>query len=575
MRKLYRAALGLTLAVGACSPDDQISVPNNNTPDAIRALARPADVENLIAGSFATWYGAAFGANDNVDNQMKSMAMENGSALANFAMGPRSAIPRSAVTNSRQNAVSAGNLREFNSFSRAASAAALGLSRIGPAAGQLTLGSTAFDNRARAFGYFVMGLAHGHLAITYDSAAFITVATSGGQVPPLVGADSMFRVAMAQLDSAQAIASDPATASAFPLPGTWIPNNALSVANFVRVIRSYKAKIRAAMARNPTERAAVNWGQVLADAQAGINFDLNINTNTTTIFSPLWASQMNSYGTWHQMPPTMIGMADTSGAYAAWISTTPMANRGSTANPPFVIVTPDLRFPQGTTFNAQVQYSAGGVVNGCALASCSATNQIPGVVPGVTGGRPYFRARPSGENSWDGSWYNSPYDFYRYRNWFAPTGQNRTGPYPLFLKAENFGLIAEAAYRTGNFVLASNFVDSTRVPAGLPAITPLGLTATGTVQGTGSAAACIPKVPTGPQGPVVCGGLLEAIKYEKRLEVAFTSYGAWFLDARGWGDLPAGTSLQWPTPWQELDTRFKSPYNRPTSEVAPTSAYGW
>jgi hypothetical protein len=526
---------------------------------------------------------AGTGGNDNINNQMSSMAMENGSALANFAMGPRSALPRSPISNARQNSVSTGNLREFNNFSRAAAAAALGVSRIGSAGDQLTIGSAALDNRAKAFGYFVMGLAHGFLAITYDSAAFITTGTVGASnPPPIVGADSVFKVAFNQLDSAIAYTNDPASAGAFPLPATWLPGNtagtAITQAQLVRIIRSYKAKIRASMARTPAERAAVDWTSVLADATAGITADLQIATNTTTLFNPQWPVQYNIYTTWHQMAPTILGMADTSGAYVTWITSSPMGNRGGNSNPPFTIVTPDLRFPQGTTLNAQVQYSGGGVVGGCVLASCNASTQIPGLVTGVSGGRPYFRARPTGENSWDGSWYNSPYDFMRYRIWYNPAsngGLNRTGNLPLLLLAEVRLLAAEANYRLGNFAAASALVDISRTANGLPAITPLGLTTTGTVQGTGSAAACIPKIPTGATGPVVCGGLLEAIKYEKRIETVFSSYGAWFFDSRGWGDLPAGTSLQWPTPWQELDTRFKSPYDRPTAEVAPTSTYGW
>ncbi len=591
MRKLLRVAVGLTIALGACSPDDQITVVNENSPDKTRALARPADVENLISGSFASWYSAVYGGNDNINNQMSSMAMENGSALANFAMGPRSAIPRSPITNVRSNSVSTGNLREFNNFSRAAAAAALGISRIGPAAGQLTIGSTAADNRAKAFGFFVMGAAHGMIAVSYDSGAFITPSTVGGSnAPSLVAADSMFKVAMAHLDSSIAYASDPASASAFPLPATWMPGNSLTVANFVRYVRSYKAKIRASMARTPAERALVDWTSVLADATNGITTDITITTNTTTLFNPQWPAQQHVLTTWHQMALTILGMADTSGAYVTWITSSPMGGRGSNSNQPFVVVTPDQRFPQGTTLAAQVQNSSPTaaapfiscnfptIPTGSALPICSANNQVPLAVTGIVGGRPYFRARPSGENAWDGSWYNSPYDFFRYRVWYNPAsagGLNRTGPYPLMLKVEVSMLAAEANYRLGNFAAASALVDASRTANGLPAIAGLGLTTVGTVQGAGSAAACIPKIPTGAQGPVVCGGLLEAIKYEKRMETVYTSFGAWYLDMRGWGDLPQGTSLQWATPWQELDTRFKTLYDRPTAEVAPLSAYGW
>jgi hypothetical protein len=38
-------------------------------------------------------------------------------------------------------------------------------------------------------------------------------------------------------------------------------------------------------------------------------------------------------------------------------------------------------------------------------------------------------------------------------------------------------------------------------------------------------------------------------------------YGAWYFDSRGWGDLAEGTALEWPVPYQELDTRVKPYYN--------------
>jgi hypothetical protein len=48
------------------------------------------------------------------------------------------------------------------------------------------------------------------------------------------------------------------------------------------------------------------------------------------------------------------------------------------------------------------------------------------------------------------------------------------------------------------------------------------------------------------------------MKWEKRMETAFTGPYMWYLDGRGWGDLPVGTALMWPTPFQEIDTRQTS-----------------
>ena len=70
-----------------------------------------------------------------------------------------------------------------------------------------------------------------------------------------------------------------------------------------------------------------------------------------------------------------------------------------------------------------------------------------------------------------------------------------------------------------------------------------------------------------------CGTLLEALKWEKRLELAYTQYGAWYFDSRGWGDLAQGTALDWPVPYQEMDTRSEVYYNQQGG--APKGTYGY
>jgi len=68
-----------------------------------------------------------------------------------------------------------------------------------------------------------------------------------------------------------------------------------------------------------------------------------------------------------------------------------------------------------------------------------------------------------------------------------------------------------------------------------------------------------------PQPPsfntVACGTILEAMKWEKRMETAFSAYLSWFQDGRGWGDLPEGTAYQWPVPNEEMDSRQQPFYN--------------
>ena len=59
----------------------------------------------------------------------------------------------------------------------------------------------------------------------------------------------------------------------------------------------------------------------------------------------------------------------------------------------------------------------------------------------------------------------------------------------------------------------------------------------------------------------MCGTIFEALKWEKRMETAFTGWASWYFDSRGWGDLPEGTPLEFPVPFQELDARQKPLYN--------------
>jgi hypothetical protein len=70
---------------------------------------------------------------------------------------------------------------------------------------------------------------------------------------------------------------------------------------------------------------------------------------------------------------------------------------------------------------------------------------------------------------------------------------------------------------------------------------------------------------------------MEAMKYEYRMETAYSSFGRWFFAGRGWGDLVAGTPLEYPVPYDELDARQKPYYalggGGPSSAAPGTYGY--
>jgi hypothetical protein len=545
MRRLYVIA-GIASVAGAFACNDPLSVDNSNSPDAVRALARPGDVEAIIGSSYnIAWQATLGGQNDNVNNQMAVMSFENSSSLANFNMGTRGSLPRNPLNNQKGNPALVGNFFDFRTSARAARSAADGLVALNKPG--FSIGSPQRDIRARAFAYFVMGLSNGNMALVYDSGAVVTEFNAdsvplAAPYPPLLGHDSLMKLSLKQLDSSLKYAGQ----MTITLDKSWIPtDNGLTSAEFVRLIRFFKARLRAEVARTPAERAAVDWTAVRNDALGGLTADVSTNMNPSAGWDVVWYIQHFLFDTWTQQAPIMIGMADSSGGYDAWLAT-PLTQRSA-----FLIRSADQRFPPGDNRVAQQASSKTGTVQ---------TPSRPNL---------YFRNRtatdPSGE-----PYANSFYDWYRYQAFFAA---NRIGKFTMFQRAESDLLAAEAYYRLGDLVNAIALINKTRVANGnLPPL-PATMLVVDQVPGGRS---CVPRVPDPATNYTssVCGTLFEALKWEKRMELAFSQYGAWFFDSRGWGDLAQGTALEWPVPYQEMDTRNKPFYNQ-QGPGAPKGAYGY
>ena len=540
MRAFRYVLSGAALIVLAACKDTLI-VDNQNQADRNRALGTFTDLEAFLGSGYATAHSAVLaGSNDDLQTQMLVMGLENISGLANFAMGPRGAVPRVQIDNQPNGTGDAGNLRDFTFGHRAARIASLSLAKLKT----LTSGSPAQDGRDRAFCYFVRGVALGNLSLTYDSASILTENDDPQATIPLSGYQAVNQVALRDLDSAIAITN--ANTAGFPLPSTWINGNALTATQFVQFIRSYKARLRASVARNPAERGAVDWTQVIADATNGITADFIVQMNPSAGWDVLWPAQAFATGSasWHQMSQFMLGFADTSGAFDAWLAL------ARSARAPFVVATPDKRLPQGTTRGAQI---------GDTLRPGFKNFYVSGT---TNPGRPYVRNRPTGEDAPQDPFGFSMYDFNRTRN-FALTSPVRTGPYPIMTAAEIRLLAAEGYLRQNMFTLAIPLINATRVDSLRGALVdtiPLTIADTNTVIPGG--ARCVPRVPDAAQAfkKTKCGNVWDALKWEYHLETMYTGYGMWYFAARGWGDLPEGTAINWPVPNEEMLTRVEPFY---------------
>jgi len=537
MNKRYLLSI-LVLTLAACK--DPLLVSNRNDPDRNRVFTNPADLQVFTSGLFAVVNQSTIGgSNDGLQTQMAVMSMENTSTLANFAMGPRGSIPRNPITNQRGSQGNAGNYHDWFRGHRAARQAALAYAALG----NLSLGSVNADARAKAFARLVHGIALGNLSLAYDSASILTEfdnpEADAAVVVPLSSYQAVNTAALGYLDSAIAIAT--ANAGAFPLPLTanlWMNGIAMTQAQFIQVARSYKARFRANVARTPAERAAVDWNLVIADANAGITADLTPQMDAPNGWDVSWVAQAfaTGSGAWHQMSSFWLGMADSSGGYTAWLNLSPNS-RG-----PFLIVSMDRRFPQGTT-RATQNSAAGTGTAGQAFANT-----------------PYFRNRPSGDDVAGDPLQVSMYDFWRSRQFQQAS---RIGPYPIMTAAEIRLLAAEGYLRIAapNFTEAINRINVSRIAKGVLDSIPNSIA--DLVTPVPGGAHCVPRVPVAPfTAPftTACGNVMDALKWEYRMETAYTGYGNWFFPARGWGDLPQNTATQWPVPYQEMDARRSSFY---------------
>jgi hypothetical protein len=525
MKAIQFIASASLLLLGASACDQRLSVQDLSDPDIARVFATGQSIESTIGAGYQTVHNAM--ANTNNEPGVEVWGLESYSSLNNFNLGTRSAIPRLPINN----VIGAPSI--FSEYTALSKEARLIINAMNALAALVksgkTTGTPARDLRARSFGFFVAGTSLGWLAIMYDSASIVSPGMPSDSIPPLSGAQDVMKAAIVMLDSALAIANNPAASGAFPLEAAWMGNaTGLSLDQYKRVIRSYRARFRAGIARTPAQAAQTDWTKVIDDAENGINFNFMVNTGGSTGWSVGYEVTRYQDPTWSEMTMMYMGMADVSGGYANFI-----AQDYAHKNGWFLVITPDQRWPQGATRAAQ---------NAASVQPTSVTS------------KPYISNRSISNDVVGDGWGISFYDYFRYR--YIKTNSN-SGPFPEFLKAENDLLAAEGYIRTGNIAAAAAKIDLSRVAnGGLPALSGVVTSATQPVPG---GANCVPQVPTG-TGTVTCGNILEAMKYEKRIENTYASFGRFWIDARGWGDLVEGTPLEFPVPYQEMQSRQKPYY---------------
>lgn len=530
-RSNLKATSGLAalLAVGLAGCVD-LEVQNPNAPDAERALATSGDVESLIGGGYTRWlYAQTYSG----PTMMLSVAAgQHAAPWANAGMEYYARIPRNPTVNSPGDANITQLIYAWVQAYRVIAAERDALVMID--SGKVSLGDN--EVRARAFARYMQGLAHGTVALLYDS-GFVYDEKTDPLTVKFKGYQDVMTAALGYLADAATLAGS----GSFTVPASWM-SQSVSSATLARLAHSYAALFRAAVARTPAERKAVDWVKVVADADAGITSDWERTSDcNSNVFCPGndIALQYIVYLGWQEQNNWVMGMADTSGAYQTWVNHW-INEKSHSKMMPFLIVTPDTRWPQGATEEAQ--------------------RANPGDYFMVQANDYGVWARPD-RGTWRWSYYAQVKEPY-----YTVFGVDFAGTAPEVTVEELKALKAEAAYygKVGTLQDVVDFVNATRTTHGLQA-----------TNLAGTNPDCVPKLPNGD-----CGDLWEMFKWEKRLETLFLGplEIGFYFDSRGWGDLMEGTILQFPVPYREMQILQLAPYNYGGvggSYGAPLGTYGY
>lgn len=525
---ILRLALlaGLAVATSACG--DFLHVENLNAPDRERALAQPQDLEALIGGTWSVYFGLVHGSGSTtrhpyIPNLFPNIATQF-TTTSSFG-GARENVeePRRAIDNNISVGSTTGTWGPrllYDDMNQIAASVRQGLITLDEQGVQLVDESGGDGTpRARAFAKFMQGLAWSTAALIHDRVSVVDehAETASDPVEQAIASLVPWQEGLARgLESLQEAVTI-AQQNSFQFPDASVSHlwfaapNAITSDELARIANTYMARFLVLSARSPAEREQVDWNRVLELTANGVSRDFEIILEPDFRESVYYSrSQLNTAGcaNCYRWDNRLIGHADVSGAYQAWISA-PRPERFR-----FDIVTPDRR--------------------------------ITGPTPTSDGAYTRYRADDNGFQAGAGLYLFSAYQWARH----AHRGfEANAGTAIMVSVDENNLLRAEALLRTGDPQGAAELINVTRtrahtLPDGVtyPGLPPV------TADGVPVSDDCVPRTDSGE-----CGDLMVALWYERMIELAGLDALRGYGDSRGFGLLPDGAWLQAPLPPEELE----------------------
>jgi len=505
-RSLLLCAAGAVMAAAACQ---DLDVRNPNEPEIETVLGNGDALQAFLAGNFRNLWSTLQGSRPNWP--AATAADQLSGVTTSFANPELSNEPRVALPNNSSVTVSRNVHREmWLDLYRTISISNDVLRAMKDNPGLQVGVNNADAPRAKAYAKFLQGVAHGYVAMYYDQGWVVDEnvtlpadISQFGSAVPLQPREAVLAASIAQLKEAIALSQ-----TRFTLPTTWVPGLAIDNVELAKLANTYIARFTVYAARRPAERQAVSWQTVLQHLNAGIAPEAETDASRHD-FAPVADPAASFSSAFKQSAQTesslradykLVGPADTSGAYQAWI------RRAPASRTPFIVLTPDKRIAARDSANGT-----------------------------------YFSfRRVQSFSSTLGTYHQSFYFLNRFNNAAGTARSWEAGPQPVITRAELDLIRAEAYLNTGDPDRAAGLINRTRVRnGGLPPVTAAGVPA---------ARSCVPRTQQG-----ACGSLFDALRYEKRIETAGVEGSVAYWDARGWGTLLIGTPVHFPVPWRDLE----------------------
>jgi len=497
MRMTTFRGLGLVavLTVTGCK---SLDITNPNAPDASRALADPAAIEAVAAGSVRQFINAYEG--NNAVAPLVTMAQSYSASWNNFNMNFYSSLDADGTRNNRswQNDPAAAGRTSveqyWEGYYSSLSLATNVLKAIRK--NGLVINTTADTKRAEAIALLMQGAALSGIAMNYDKGYIIDEDADLANLT-YSNRKQVRDAALAKFDNAIAIA----TANSFTTPPAWLNGHAYTNTQIAQVANTMAAYLLANWPRTGAENTAVDWTKVVSYASKGISsttpFDFKFEGDGCSAWCPEVLVWFNSLDT-GRLHTRVANMLDAS-QKTPWPA-------GGNPQPD----SPDKRLGDGS-------FGTAGMIAGF------------GNVPKTAkAGTDFAYSSQAIFNMARGSYHQSNIGHVRYdaTGVQSPTGiYSGYGTVPVFSAAQNDLLWAEGLIESNtNLALAATKINNTRVGRG-------GLAAAAAGEGQ--------------------AGLRTKLRYEMEIELLGLGAAPYYFRRRVDG-LVTGTPREMPVPAKEL-----------------------